>query len=35
MSPVSVPNKTITMEGGMICPNVPDAAITPVANSGE
>ena len=26
---------TIMIEGGMICPKVPDAAITPVANCGE
>ena len=25
----------ITIEGGIICPSVPEAEITPVANSGE
>ena len=32
---MSVPNRTITIEGGIICPNVPEAAITPVESSGE
>ena len=34
-SPASVPSSTMTIEGGMICPSVPDAVITPVASSGE
>ena len=35
MSPASVPSSTMTMEGGMICPNVPEAAMTPVDSSLE
>ena len=34
-SPASVPSKTITIDGGIIWPNVPEAAMTPVDSSGE
>ena len=34
-TPMTSPSRMSTMDGGMICPRVPEAAMTPVASDCE